>query len=40
MKIFGYIPSRMGSKRLPGKDLKKIGKKTLQNICLFECFKV
>jgi len=29
MKIFGYIPSRMGSKRLPGKALKKIGKNTL-----------
>ncbi len=29
MRIFGYIPSRMGSTRLPGKALKKINKKTL-----------
>ena len=29
MRIFGFIPSRMGSKRLPGKALKKIGKNTL-----------
>jgi len=29
MRLFGFIPTRMGSKRLPGKALMKIGNNTL-----------
>lgn len=29
MRLFGFIPTRMGSTRLPGKALMKIGKNTL-----------
>ena len=29
MKLFGFIPTRMGSTRLPGKALMKIGNNTL-----------